>query len=347
MRFIWPLFVLCLLISPAANGQPVLDSGDLPQGGTTYVRANAAPPFDTGNLEASGPNLTWDYSALLATGDAETEYFPLSEASFTTQFVFASSDHFTAFELPDFGEDFALPISGATTFREFGSNAYKTVGLGITTDFLDLPVIYEDDEELLPLPLVYGATLEGTSAFTVELPEILYYSTDQTSDIEVDAWGTLLLPGGSFDCLRVTRNFSAQDSVNIPAFDTGFSIPREGTVYEWYAAGEGMPVLSVQTFADIPAVWQFKPGTSEIGSFMPIPSEWNVGPSPLYSGTNLRCAGLQNRAIVVSDLQGKRWYSGIPPCDANGAFLTTTGWPSGMFLIQDLASGQSARVILH
>ena len=331
----------------SAQGQPVLDSSDLPQSGTVYLRANALPPLNAGDFESSGADLTWDFADLTATGETETEYLPMSEASFTTQFVFGSADHFTAFELPDLGEDFALPISGATTYREYGSDAYKTVGLGITTDFLDLPVIYEDDEELLPLPLAYGAYLEGTSAFTVELPEILYYSTEQTMEIEVDAWGTLILPGGAFECLRVRRDFVAQDSVNISAFEAGFSVPREGTVYEWYAQGEGMPVLSVQTLADIPAVWQFKPGTSQIASLPESTVDWRMGPSPLQSGANLRCPGLLNREIVVTDIQGKRWHEGAPACDAQGAFLSTLEWPSGLFLVRDVATGQTGRVILR
>ena len=141
----------------------------------------------------------------------------------------------------------------------------RSLGLGITTDIFDLPVIYDDEEELLPLPLTYGASLEGTSAFTLNLPELLYYQTAQSSVVEVDAWGTLLLPGGSYECLRVTRTYAAQDSVNVPAAELGFSLPREGTVYEWYAPGEGMPVLSVQEIIGIPAVWQFKAGRRCLG----------------------------------------------------------------------------------
>ena len=170
--------------------QPVLTASDLPQGGQTYLRATAVPPLFSDGLEDSGAGLTWDFSDLASTGDQETEYFPMSEAGFTTQFIFSSADHFTAFELPDLGLETGIPISGATVYQEFGGSAYKTIGLGITTDFIDLPVIYEDEEELLPLPLTFGATLEGSSAFEVELPELLYYSTSQTAEIEVDAWGT-------------------------------------------------------------------------------------------------------------------------------------------------------------
>ena len=336
-----------LAVSFSASSQQVLSSNDLPQGGTTYVRATAIPPFNSGNLEETGADLTWDYSGLEVANESNTEYFSMGDASLTTQFVFSSADHFTAFELPDLGEDFALPISGATNYQEFGSNAYKTIGLGITTDIFDLPVTYDDEEELLPLPLIYGAELEGSSAYTVDLPELIYYSTSQTMTIEVDAWGTLVLPGGSYECLRVRRDFLAMDSVNVAAAGIGFSLPREGTVFEWYAAGEGMPVLSVQTLADLPANWQFKPNTSSVHGAPLLTTDWTAGPSPLQAGSRLGIFGLEGRRVLAMDIQGRTWFDGVPSADAQGAHLNTKGWPSGAMLIQDVVSGQTARVIIH
>ena len=55
----------------------------------------------------------------------------MSEAGFTTQFIFSSADHFTAFELPrPSAWKRACRFPGATTYQEFGGSAYKTIGLG-------------------------------------------------------------------------------------------------------------------------------------------------------------------------------------------------------------------------
>lgn len=329
-----------------ALAQPVIGTGDLPQGGTTYLRANALPPLDAQDFESGGADLTWDFSGLNATGDQETEYFPMSAASLTTQFVFSSADHFTAFELPEFDEEFSLPISGATVYNEFGNTAYKTIGLGITTDLFDLPVIYEDEEELLPLPLEYGATLDGTSAFEIDLEGILFYSTEQTSDIEVDAWGSLILPGGTYDCLRVKRTFEALDSVNVAAAEIGFSLPREGTVYEWYAPGEGMPVLSIQTFIDIPAVWQFKPGETDGVEAMGAEAQWSLSPCPAASGHPIRVTGAEGRTLSVTTLEGKLLHEG-PIGQAPSNILETKGWPQGVVIVRDVDSGQTARIVIR
>ncbi len=339
------LLMAACALAAGLHAQPVLDSNDLPQGGTTYVRATAVPPLDEGNLEEGGADVTWDFSGLTVATEVETPYFPMSQASFTTQFIFSSADHFTAFNLPDFGEEFALPISGATVYNEFGNDAYRTIGLGITTDFLDLPVIYDDAEEILPLPLSYGAAVSGTQAFELDLPGILYYATEGATDIEVDGWGTLLLPGGSYDCLRVKRTFASQDTIALAAIEFGFSLPREGTVYEWYAAGEGAPVLSVQAVLDIPANWQFKPAPSSLeGS---NPAAFQVYPSVLTAGEILHIETHIGERWTAVDGQGRILFNATPEVYGGQFQLSTEGWPTGTVILLNQDTGQSARVMLR
>ena len=328
-----PAGMAMLLSWAAISAQPTIGTGDLPQGGEIYIRANAVPDVFSDIVEDGGENITWDFSNLIATGDLETEYLPMSAANVTTQFVFSSADHFTAFELPEIGLDNPLPISGATTYLQFGNSAYKVIGLGITTDIFDLPVIYEDDEELLPLPFVYGASLEGSSAFEVDLPDLLHYSTVQTSDIAVDAWGTLLLPGGSYECLRVKRAFSAMDSINVPAAEVGFSLPREGVVYEWYAPGEGMPILSIQSVIGIPAVWQFKPGNDPASVSGPIPTHSMAYPNPIRTGEDIliNCAGKGRVSVIVFNGSGQAILDTEIDVVDGVLRIPSTGWSQGAY----------------
>ncbi len=341
--------VLALVLAGglAVCAQPTINVSDLPQGGTVYLRANGLPPLNADDINLNGADVTWNFSDLLFQGDAQTEYFPMSAASLTTQFVFSSADHFTAFEIPDLGADLPIPISGATVYREYGNNAYRTIGIGITTDLFDLPVNFQDEEELLPLPLTYGATLDASSAFALDLEGLFYYATDQVMDIEVDAWGMLLLPGGEYNCLRVKRNFSALDTVGVAAADIGFTIPREGTVFEWYAPGEGMPVLSVQTFVDIPAIWQFKFSETDGIESATGPADWKLGPCPVQEGQRLRCPGLSGCEVLVTDMMGRERFRGQPDGNGPHAGLPTEGWGTGIVWVTDLVSGRSARVVIH
>ncbi len=341
------VLALALAMGLSICAQPTINVSDLPQGGTVYLRANGLPPLNADEINLAGSDVTWNFSDLLFQGDAQTEYSPMSAASLTTQFVFSSADHFTAFELPDFGADLPIPISGATVYREYGNNAYRTIGVGITTDLFDLPVNFTDEEELLPLPLTYGATLDASSAFALDLEGLFYYATDQVMDIEVDAWGTLLLPGGAYNCLRVKRDFSALDTIGVAAADIGFTIPREGTVYEWYAPGEGMPVLSVQTFVDIPAIWQFKYSETDGVESAAAPEDWKMGPSPVREGQRLGCPGLSGHDVLVTDATGRECFRGQPDGAGPQTGLSTAGWGTGIVLVTDLVSGQSTRVVIH
>ena len=341
------LIVPNLFSSVAA--QPVLTSADLPQGGTTYQRTTAAPPLFPADFEASGENLTWDFSDLMGTVDNENEYFNMGSASLTTQFIFSSADHFTAFELPELGFENPLPISGATTYHEFGTSDYRIIGLGITTDIFDLPVIYDDEEELLPLPLVFGASLDGSSAFSIDLPEILYYETDQDISVEVDAWGTLLLPGATYECLRVRRDFSALDSVNVAAAGIGLSVPREGTVFEWYAAGEGMPVLSIQVIADLPAIWQYKPQSSNPnGIAEQSDNPLRVHPVPAAPGCPLSLSFPMDgqHRVCVRNAQGILVEDNLIRFEHGSGTMQTSAWPAGLYFVS-VDGAQPARFLLR
>ena len=131
-----------------------------------------------------------------------------------------------------------------------------------------------------------------------------------------------------------------------PAADISFTLPREGTVYEWYAPGEAMPVLSVQTFIDIPAIWQYKPGeTDAVAESAPV--DWKLGPSPLQLGAPLHCPGLAGRDLLVTDAMGRTLFRGQPAVTGTLATLDTKGWTNGMVVVTDLNSGRSARVVIR
>ena len=188
--------------------------------------------------------------------------------------------------------------------------------------------------------------MEESSAFTLDFEGVFFYATEQEMDIEVDAWGTLLLPGAEFNCLRVKRTFTALDTISVTAANIGFTLPREGTVYEWYAPGEGMPVLSVQTFIDIPAIWQYKPSeTDAVAETAPV--DWKLGPSPLQLGTPLHSPGLAGRDLLVTDAMGRTLFLGQPSVAGTLATLDTQGWTSGMVVVTDLGTGRSARVVIR
>ncbi len=289
-------------LQPSLHAQITLTSADLPQAGMTYERATSPVSLDA--TTGAGPNSTWDFSDLGATVVDETAFFGMSSASVTIQFSFTSADHFTAFVLPEF-DGLDLPVSGATVIWDYTSSAYTTVGIGISTEFIDLPVAYVDADETLPLPLTYGATLDDDSQLELDIPTQLYYGNVQNRVVEVDGWGSLILPGGTFDVLRVKTVITGSDSINIPAAELGFSIPKNQTIYAWYAPGEGTPVLSIVEIADIPLLASFKTGGPVSSIYEANSAPFSVvGPVPARDYVVL--SGVQaGQVLQVLDAMGR------------------------------------------
>jgi hypothetical protein len=268
----------------------------------TYDRSTG--PVTTETVAATGPNSVWDFSSLTALTDVSSAYFGMDDASFTIQFSFNDADHFTEFMLPEI-EGIDLPISGASVIWNYTNTAYSTDGMGIATEFIDLPVAYIDPDETLPLPLVFGASLDDDSQLALDVPTQFFYGSIQNRTVEVDGWGSLILPGGTFDVLRVKTVITGSDSINVPAIEIGFSIPKDQTIYAWYAANEDTPVLSILEIAGIPLQATFKDGAPVTAIAEAFVEPFSiVGPVPVRNRVRLR--GVQSgQSLQVMDAMGR------------------------------------------
>src|SRR6185369_9997600 len=78
------------------------------------------------------------------------------------------------------------------------------------------------------------------------IPNFGYYRKQQTRTNEVDGWGTLITPFGTFNTLRVKSTLNITDSIYLDTLGFGLTIPRQTIVeYKWLAPGKKIPVLEV------------------------------------------------------------------------------------------------------
>ena len=102
------------------------------------------------------------------------------------------------------------------------------------------------------MPLVYGFSDSTTSNYLTTIPSLGSYGQWIDRKIEVDGWGQLNTPYSSFDVIRLKTTLYQEDTVFIDQFGVGSSFDRPIlTIYEWYANGEGVPVLVVKMQAGI------------------------------------------------------------------------------------------------
>ncbi len=311
---------LVLILPLSSLGQITLTSNDLPQAGTTYPLVDMAPPI-LSDLEAAGPNAEWDYSDVVPLNDAPSTPQPMSSASATALFIFNNpfnssyqSDFFLPTELPDFGMDLGaiIPVDGFSNFYKTDGSAYTITGLALGAGIFDIPVPYTDRDELFPLPLEAGMTFQSTSAFALDVPETFGYWSDATRDVVVDGWGTLILPDGPHDVLRVKTEITAYDSIYIPQIGTPFAFERSQTVYQWYGLGHGFPLLEVNSLFGIPATARYLNLVPPVNSVEePVADAIVPYPNPVTVGTSIQFTAPLNQPFSILDMQGRTVSQGL------------------------------------
>ena len=329
------------LLSPAwAMCQITITAEDLPQPGQTYPLVNIAPPI-LSDLEASGPNTIWDYSTVIPLGDAPLTPLPMSEAPGLALFVFNNPfnsayqcDFFLPTELPDVGIDLSgfIPVDGFSNFYKTDGAAYTIAGLALGAGGFDVPVPYDDVDELFPLPLEADASFTSTSSLALEIPETFGYWSDGTRDVLVDGWGTLILPDGPHEVLRVRSEINAQDSVFIPQLGTPFAFPRTQVVYQWYGNGFGFPLLEVSTLFGIPSTARYLNLAIEPSGISSANTNlYAVHPNPAARGQHVRFEGPAGSDYRWLDLGGRVIQEGNT---ANANDLISVPNRPGTYLLQ-------------
>jgi hypothetical protein len=91
----------------------------------------------------------------------------------------------------------------------------------------------------------YGQTWSSDAGFTLSLPGTGYISRQKNRTSEVDGWGTLTTPFGSFQTLRVKSIIAEHDSIYIDSLGWGYGLDRTITEYKWLGNDQGIPLLQV------------------------------------------------------------------------------------------------------
>lgn len=250
--------VVLILISIKTTAQTTLTDAYFPSVNDSLQTAVSLPQY-TRSLRLSAPSAVaqrWDYSflrsAINSTAKTTERYVAATDTALLRQFP-------TAKLVRDIGGG-QLAAYNKTTTR-FDLLGYKNIDLG---GLLRLPIVAKFLQPVLErrAPLAFNTTNRNTSSFVVAfsvdiLPDTLLatlpirpdslrvrFQTDRQD--KTDAFGTLLIPGGSYDVLR-ERRYEVTDTkieakVNpLPWLDvtalilTGQQRPRDTTIryYFW------------------------------------------------------------------------------------------------------------------
>lgn len=191
----------------------------------------------------SGPNYLWDFSALQPAAQEMLRYDAPSAIPFN--FLSTVAVHNSS---PD-----SIPFIGAvpTNFTDYyknGSSGYRQNGISFNyapIGNLTIPVIFSSNDYIYKFPLDYGDLDTSDAAYSFNIPNMAYIGENIHRTSNVDGWGTLMTPYGTFQCLRVVSYVDRVDTIGLDSVN-GFTAPRPTEVeYKWLAAGRKIPVLEV------------------------------------------------------------------------------------------------------
>ncbi len=216
-RIIYPLLILWTALCWTASllAQPVFNQGWAPKAGHVSNNRLAEVPANTG----PGENQTWDFSDVVA-------------APSDSRFVFSYVDPATTPFVDSFPN--ATVAATVTTLGTFGNysyyledaSSYQTLGSANDDSFTKMT----DTQKGFCYPLRYGDSFNDDYEYFIE-SSYFNSKTHATSFNEYDAYGTLLLPQGTFnDVARFVQYREEIDTLSIVAGINIITINLDTTV---------------------------------------------------------------------------------------------------------------------
>jgi hypothetical protein len=164
----------------------------------TYAEDISDPPIAV-DVGSAGENQFWDFSDVTFPAEQYTIHFIQPDGT------------------PFFDEFPTANVAGrmSITYDTLELSAYTYIEatedrmtfLGSASDFLGMVEI-ETDGDFAPLPITYGTEWMITRYDTMETNPAYTVVQVETVLAEIDGWGTVTVPAGTFECLRLQTNWT-------------------------------------------------------------------------------------------------------------------------------------------
>ncbi|SFT53795.1 Por secretion system C-terminal sorting domain-containing protein [Lishizhenia tianjinensis] len=340
-----------LFISGVSSAQISLTSSDFQSspGAEYYSSANTNVDFTS-----TGANYTWDFSNLNEVSQDTINYNSLTQASLFIQAAygifappayqanyFQENTDFTLSNIPST----VLPINidRVDNFIKVENTQIAKVGYGISVQGQAIPFPSDTIERLYKLPLNYGDVDSSRAYTSFDLNPI--YDAQLRQYIqhysEVDGYGNISTPYGSFPCLRIHHRIVELDSVYISlngAAGAWYELPLPTKhIYEWWTNNEDIAILRIETTENFGiqtvSKTEYKDnisvGTEEASPF----TEFYIYPNPtrdgLFFSHQVRHLTLRNTAgqiVLTKDFT---------------TYLNVSKLPTGAYLLEVEIDGET------
>ncbi len=237
------IFLSTLLFIGYVNAQITINSSDMPSAGES-VRTSIAFDFESFDFEETGMDHTWDFSDLNSVMQRESTFINVTQTPPVFWPFFLGSANL-ATEIQELSAFPELPVDGGYQFFQKTAVRYADIGLGILVGGLPVPLKFNNPDVLYRFPMTVSYSDTTFADLSVGFPDIGHLTIERERISEVDGWGTLHTPYGSFETLRIKSMVAEYDSIYIDTLGQGFATNRFYTEYKWLGKGHGLPLLAV------------------------------------------------------------------------------------------------------
>ncbi len=297
-----------LFFAISLNAQITINSNDIIGTGKLFEEAYDYTPDASIKPGNAGANQTWDFSALSADDIQSTLTI---NPDWTPYGVFYPNSNLAFYPTDD--SVYIYMENTATELRMLGM--YTTV-----LDSIQLPVIYNPPLVVAAFPVQYQNHKDSDASFSFFAPIVGVPGIDSAklkmdifTETDVDAWGTITTPLGTFDALRMLTIEESFDSIWFKAggFWTLWTTSKDAShSYAWWSDDNatGYVIAEFDYFTNNDSVadvsYLYSTPTQLIDNKQ-TSSLISIYPNPSDTYINFSYAGEENAEIEVFDNIGK------------------------------------------
>ena len=334
------------LLLCSLHAQVVLGPADMPSAGDTLRYATTAA--NAIDLALTGADVLWDYSALTPTVLGADTAVAVTSTPFLYQFFFNNTILYPqwAANYGVKGQSFGfqgVSLEDVYDYFKKDNSGFRNVGFGANVNGLPASVRRIPVDWVHRFPLEFGDQDTSFSAFNVSIPTLGYFGQTQTRINTVDGWGTLVLPGGTYEVLRVRSVLQRRDTLFVEQFGFGFGFNEPQTVeYKWLAPGMGAPVLLVTTIAGVPTTARFHhaPGITTTADVLQADEVPQLFPNPTNEAAFLRLPAGWDGIVRVCDALGREVIDPLVVRGGSVQRVALDGLPEGPYLLRFSGAGE-------
>jgi hypothetical protein len=342
-----------LFFTATCLAQPAIDSTDMPIPGETIERT-VVDDLSLIDYETADSNYIWDFSMLDGNVEIADTFIGILNTSLTYIAVFNNpfdQEHkaTVASPQPSFQSVPGISIQNMISFYKRTTFYYGQVGYGAEINSIQVPVKFDNADMLYRFPLNFGNVDSSASFYDINIPSFGYNSQERHRVNVVDGWGTLYVPGDTFEVVRVRSDIQIRDSIYVDSLGFGIGFDRNEIEFKWLAKGYHVPVFQVTKrqggmgggnedglFID------HRPPATGIATADKL--QFNVYPNPSRALFNISVPTNDGFNYRISDMSGKLLIAGRS--DKAELQLDLSGLKQGCYLLQCYVNGAPCNRLL-